>query len=122
MDDNDVYSKIGVMLAMTSNPHLSDSHPTQLRISRILNPDHPLCREDVVWMLEYIKKKVADEDPALMDLSQPRLLQNFHFFAEAAMSLIHRRHYYDQEADRLRDWLRQAAYGLNKDNPREPKS
>jgi hypothetical protein len=46
-------------------------------------------------------------------------MQNFHFFAEAAMSLIHRRHS-AQEADRLRDWLRQAAYGLNQDNPRKP--
>jgi hypothetical protein len=72
-------------------------------------------------MLEFIKKKVADEDPALLDLSQPRLMQNFHFFAEAAMSLIHRRHYCAQEADRLRDWLRQAAYGLNVDNPSKPK-
>jgi hypothetical protein len=48
-------------------------------------------------------------------------MQNFHFFAEAAMSLIHRRHYCAQEADRLRDWLRQAAYGLNVDNPSKPK-
>jgi hypothetical protein len=48
-------------------------------------------------------------------------MQNFLFFAEAAMSLIHRRHYSAQETDRLRDWLRQAAYGLNQDNPRKPK-
>ncbi|MGM0879484.1 MAG: hypothetical protein ACQEXQ_00380 [Bacillota bacterium] len=105
---------------MTSDLHLSALHQTQKRLNRILDPDHPLTREDVVWILEYIKKKVADEDPALMDLSQPRLLQNFHFFAEAAMSLIHRRHYCDQEADRLRDWLRQAAFGLNDGNPGEP--
>ncbi|WP_424765956.1 hypothetical protein [Paenibacillus sp. sgz302251] len=102
---------------MISEPHLPAQHLIERRIQRILDPAHPLCREDVVWMLEYIKKKVADEDPALMDLSQPRLMQNFHFFAEAAMSLIHRRHSCDQEADRLRDWLRQAAYGLKKDNP-----
>ncbi|CAM3955256.1 hypothetical protein L1N85_00255 [Paenibacillus alkaliterrae] len=105
---------------MTSDLHLSALHPTQRRIKSILDPEHPICREDVVWMLEFIKKKVADEDPALMDLSQPRLMQNFHFFAEAAMSLIHRRHYCDQEADRLRDWLRQAAFGLNKDTSSEP--
>ncbi|CAM4291439.1 hypothetical protein FHS16_002320 [Paenibacillus endophyticus] len=106
---------------MTSDQPLQDLHPTQKRIHRILDPDHPLCREDVVWMLEYIKKKVADEDPALLDLSQPRLLQNFRFFAEAAMSLIHRRHCSDQEADRLREWLRQATFGLHNVNPREPK-
>jgi hypothetical protein len=104
---------------MTSDLNLQPFHPTQKRVDRILDPDHPLCRADVVWMLELIKKKVADEDPALMDLSQPRLLQNFHFFAEAAMSLVHRRHYSNQEADRLREWLRQAAHGLYVDNPRE---
>ncbi|MFX3633386.1 MAG: hypothetical protein ACE3L7_30995 [Candidatus Pristimantibacillus sp.] len=97
---------------MNTEPEFPAPHPTHMRLSRILNPDHPLCREDVVWMLEYIKKKVADEDPALLDLSQPRLLKNFHFFAEAAMSLVHRRHFSDQEADRLRAWLIEAAYGL----------
>nr|WP_102712408.1 hypothetical protein [Paenibacillus castaneae] len=97
---------------MNGDPQLSALYKSRQRMDRILHPDHPLCREDVVWMLEYIKKKVADEDPALMDLSQPRLMQNFHFFAEAAMSLVHRRHYSDQEAHRLREWLRQAAYGL----------
>lgn len=97
---------------MNSGPEYPASHPTHIRLRRILNPDHPLCREDVVWMLEYIKKKVADEDPALLGLSQPRLLKNFHFFAEAAMSLVQRRHFSDQEADRLRAWLIEAAYGL----------
>lgn len=106
---------------MTSDLHLSSPHPALNRINRILDPDHPLCRGDVVWILEFIKKKVADEDPALLELSQPRLMQNFHFFAEVAMSLIHRRHYCDQEADHLREWLRQAVYGLNQDNPNEPK-
>ncbi|MDQ8733501.1 hypothetical protein [Paenibacillus sp. LHD-38] len=104
---------------MTRDLHLQSPHPTQMRINRILDPAHPLCREDVIWVLEFIKKKVADEDPALMDLSQPRLMQNFLFFAEAAMSLIHRRHYSDQEADRLRNWLRLATFGLITDNPPE---
>lgn len=87
-------------------------HPTDQRIRTILDPEHPLCRDDVVWMLGYIKKKVADEDPAFMDLSQPRLLKNFLYFAEAAMALIQRRHCSDQEADRLREWLREASHGL----------
>lgn len=87
-------------------------HSTEHKIKQILDPEHPLCREDVVWMLGYITKKVADEDPSLMDLPQPRLMQNFLYFAEAAMALIMRRHYCDQEASRLRHLLRQAAYGL----------
>jgi hypothetical protein len=78
----------------------------------MFQPDYPLCKEDVVWILDLIKKKVAEEDPELLDLSQPRLLRSFHFFAETAMMLIHRRHFFDQEADRLRTWLQEAAAGI----------
>lgn len=42
---------------MTNESNLPDSRLTNERIDRILSPDHPLCREDVVWMLEYIKKR-----------------------------------------------------------------
>lgn len=105
-------SKNGVTLTMLIEPQIFSLHPTQSRIDQILDSAHPLCREDVVWMLGFIKKKVADEDPSLTDLSQPRLMQNFLYFAEAAMSLIQRRHYCDQEAAQLRLWLRQASYGL----------
>lgn len=97
---------------MPSEAFSSPPHPTNLRIKKILDPEHPLCRDDVIWMLGYIKKKVADEDPSLMGLSQPRLMQNFLYFAEAAMALIQRRPYCEQEADRLRLWLKQAAHGL----------
>ncbi len=97
---------------MTSQSRTPAARPAEYRIARILDPGHPLCRDDVEWMLGYIKKKVADEDPMLLDLSQPRLLQNFLYFAEASMALIHRRHYFDQEADRMREWLAQAAFGL----------
>ena len=105
---------------MTSqlHPHtLQPADPTDQKLRAILDPEYPLTRGDVVWMLGYIKKRVADADPLLLDLSQPRLLQNFLYFAETAMSLIQRRSYCDQEADRLRDWLRQAAHGLLPGNP-----
>lgn len=97
---------------MTTESNLPDNQLTNDRIDRMLSPDHPLCREDVVWMLEYIKKKVADGDPRLRDLSQPRLLKNFHYFAEASMLLIRRKHYSEQEATRLRTCLIEASYGL----------
>ncbi|MFC4778407.1 hypothetical protein ACFO9Q_16545 [Paenibacillus sp. GCM10023252] len=97
---------------MADSPELSIPDPTRGQINRILDPNHPLCKEDVLWMLQYIKKKVADEDPSLLDLSQPRLLRNFHFFAEASMSLIQRSHCADYEAERLRTWLAEASYGL----------
>lgn len=82
------------------------------RLEQILNPNHPLCKEDVVWALEYVKKKVAEQDPRLLSLSQPRLLRNFQFFAEAATMLMHRSPGYIHEAERLRASLREAAYGL----------
>ncbi len=47
-----------------------------------------------------------------MNLSQPRLIQNFHAYAEVTMALIQRRNSSDQEAQRLREWLREASYGL----------
>lgn len=85
---------------------------TKNKLDQLFQPDYPLCREDVVWILDLIKKKVAEEDPELLDLSQPRLLKSFHYFAETAMMLIHRRHMFDQEADRLRTWLLEAATGI----------
>lgn len=88
-------------------PHLSRG-----RIARILDPKQQLCREDVLWMLEYIKKKVADEDSALTELSQPRLVKNFHYFAEAAMCMLQPAHGSAQDADRLRRYLREASHGL----------
>ncbi|CAG7622342.1 hypothetical protein ACFQI7_05045 [Paenibacillus allorhizosphaerae] len=88
-------------------------HPAEARLEQILNPNHPLCRDDIVWALEYIKKKVTEEDPKLMDLPQPRLMQNFRYFADISLMLIQRRNGFDQEADRLKDWVYEAAYGLH---------
>jgi len=88
---------------------------TKQKINQILDPTYPLSRDDVVWMLGYITKKVADADPAVLGLSQPRLIKNFHAYAEAAMALIHRRSSSEQEAERLREWLREAVHGLQTD-------
>lgn len=93
-------------------PMMPSVDPARKRLESIMDPHQTLTREDIVWVLEWIKKKVADEDPALLGLSQPRLLTNFHFFAETAMLLIHRRSNYAAEVDRLRQWLREASYGL----------
>jgi hypothetical protein len=55
---------------------------------------------------------VAEKDPGLLYLSQPRLLNNFHCFAEVALMLIHKRPAHEQEVSRLREWLAEAAYGI----------
>lgn len=94
------------------NPITANQSLNQSKLDHILHPSYQLCREDVIWILEFIKKKVAEEDPNLLGLAQPRLLKNFHYFAEISMMLIHRRNGFDQEADRLKMWLREAAYGL----------
>ncbi|WP_274650443.1 hypothetical protein [Paenibacillus humicola] len=88
-----------------------EPHPTQGRLERIMSPDYPMCLEDAVWILEYIKKKVADEAPELLALPQPRLLKNFQSFAEASMLLIKHR-VFSTEADRLRRCLAEALFGL----------
>jgi hypothetical protein len=78
---------------------------TRLKFEQLSHPAHPLCREDVIWMLELIKKMVAEPDPHLMDLTQPQLLQHFHEFAEVAMKLIYRRPSYYIETEKLKAWI-----------------
>jgi hypothetical protein len=103
--------------------HTPMEHHTKSRIDEILQPAHILCREDVVWTLEYIKKKLAEEDPAFLELPSSRLLKNFHYFAEIAMMLIHRHQPQDQEMNRLKMWMAEAAYGLRpQERPIPPQS
>ncbi|MFH5182990.1 hypothetical protein ACHHV8_10345 [Paenibacillus sp. TAB 01] len=101
-------------LSHSKNPY---PNPAEQKLEQLLNPAHPLCKEDVVWILEFIKKKVAEEDPRLSDLSQPRLMQNFRYFAEISLMLIHRRSGFEFEADRLRDWMYEASFGLQPHKP-----
>ncbi len=82
------------------------------RLEKILSPQHILCKEDIIWVLDYIKNKVVEEDPRLLALPQPRLMTNFLNFAEAAMLIIHRRQVFDQESDRLKAWIAEACHGL----------
>ncbi|NHN28505.1 hypothetical protein [Paenibacillus agricola] len=90
------------------------------KIEQMLDSSHLLCRDDLVWVLEYIKKKVAEKNPQLLELSQPRLLQNFHHFAEISLMLIQRRGGFDQEADQLKTWIHEAIFGLQPSPPAEP--
>lgn len=91
--------------------------PHDRRLEQILSPSHPLCKDDVVWVLEFVKKKVAEQDPRLLDLPQPRLLQNFQHFAEAATLLLTRRPSCVGEAERLRKTLIEATFGLTSTPP-----
>ncbi|SFS60986.1 hypothetical protein [Paenibacillus sp. BC26] len=85
----------------------------QYRVDRIFNPDYPLSREDVLWTLEYMKKKMADEAPELLSLPQPLLLKKFQSFAEASLFLLkQQRSGCGQESDRLRSCLQDVITGL----------
>jgi len=59
-------------------------------LRRLLDPAYPLCREDVMWALGFIKKKVADGAPEWAELDRPQLLARFACFADMALLLLHR--------------------------------
>ncbi|QHT61885.1 hypothetical protein GXP70_19125 [Paenibacillus lycopersici] len=82
------------------------------RVKRISDPDYPLSRDDVIWTLEFVKKKMADEAPDLHGLPQPLLLKKFQCFAEASLLLLKQRSGCGPEADRLRQCLLEVIAGL----------
>ncbi|MBM7563564.1 hypothetical protein [Paenibacillus sacheonensis] len=91
---------------------LPEPFSARYRINRINNPDHPLSREDVVWTLAFVKKKMADGAPDLVGLPQPLLLTKFQSFAEASLLLLKQRGGCGHEADRLRQCLQEVISGL----------
>lgn len=90
-------------------PHLSSA---ARRIRRISDPSYPLCREDIIWVLHYVQKKVASKDPSLLDLSKPRLLKNFSSYCEAALLLHNSGNHFHAKNDDVRTCLLDAMYGL----------
>lgn len=82
------------------------------RFARIIHPSHPLCREDIIWVLSYIQKKVAQGDPALLELPKPRLLHNFQSFAELTALLLKSPRGSLEEDQRIRAQLGEAMHGL----------
>lgn len=77
--------------------------PDTLR--RLLNPDYPLRREDLIWALDYIKRKVAEGAPEWTGLDRPRLLAIFAAYADLAMHLLRRQDLHGQDMERLRALL-----------------
>jgi hypothetical protein len=98
-----------------SMPNLSPIQSPLAKLEQIMQPDRVFCKEDIIWVLDYIKKKVAERDPALLSLSQPRLLENFRCFAEVSMMIIHHRSVCSQEVEMLKSWIAEAAYGFVED-------
>ncbi|MCJ8011311.1 hypothetical protein MUG84_06050 [Paenibacillus sp. KQZ6P-2] len=90
----------------------SYSPETTARINEIANPRHILCREDMLWVLHYVQQKVAQGEPALLELTKPRLLQNFQYFGEAALLLLSRATTGHAQDERIRTCLQEAMHGL----------
>jgi len=79
--------------------------PSEQPLRRLLDPSHPLQREDVLWALGFIKKKVADGAPEWSGLDRPQLLAHFACFADMALLLLHRRSPSSRETDCFRAML-----------------
>lgn len=94
------------------------AHPTltrddrEIKFNKLMDDSTMLRREDIIWILNYIKQKAADEDPALLSLHQPRLLRNFRCYAEAATLLLSSRNAGIQESGHIHKLLKEASYGL----------
>lgn len=60
------------------------------KLAQMLRPEYALCRDDVVWMLEYIRKTLAEAEASAPVMSPAELLRQFRCFAEVALMLIRR--------------------------------
>ena len=86
-------------------------HTADGPLRRLLDPDQPFCREDVLGTLGLIKRQLADGAPEWSRLDRPQLLAYFSCFAEMALLLLNRQAPDRPEADQFRamlaDMLRQ---------------
>lgn len=88
------------------------SIPSLKRLEEICDVRHMLCREDIIWVLHYVQQKVAQGDPALLELPKPRLLRNFQYFGEISMLLLKRPDPSYLEQDNIRFSIMEAMHGL----------
>lgn len=92
-----------------------DSHSAQrsvsARMARIMDTQHPLCREDIVWVLNFVKSKLTEKEEAWARLGPERILQNFRYFAEISLLLI-RGVSFSEKSEHIRQYLSEATYGL----------
>lgn len=95
---------------MTYPAHPADS--CEMRLSQLLHPANPLCRSDVIWTLEWLKKKATGLDASMLDSSQPPLLSTFRCFAEASLLILRGKPSCQQELARLRQLLTEAVHGM----------
>lgn len=85
---------------------------TRTKMEHILDKHTALNREDIIWLLDFIRQNVADPNSKLLSLPPQRMLKNFHSFAEIAMMMIRRGDFLLQEASQLKRWVLEATHGL----------
>lgn len=95
-------------------PHPSKStvqRSTSARLARILDANHPLCREDMIWVLNVIKQQLSDHPDKWAVLAPIQLVHRFHSYAEISLLLVNGSSY-GQESDRIRKYLSEVVSGL----------
>lgn len=71
-------------------------------LRRLLDSTQPFCREDVLWALHAMKRKLAEGAPEWSGLDRPELLACFSCFAEMSLLLLHRQTPGHPETERFR--------------------
>lgn len=89
------------------------------RIDRITDPNHPLCREDVIWVLNNIKLRLIEHHDILLTLDREVLLRSYRYFAELSTLMLHRVPANGQESERLQRCIREASCLLRNPNEEE---
>lgn len=86
----------------------SANNPITIRLDRIMDPNHPLCREDVIWLLNTIKNKLI-ENHAGSALPYETLLYSYRYYTEVSMLMLQRNSTSALESERLRLYMKEAA-------------
>ena len=90
---------------------VKQEHP-QHKLKQILHPSHELCREDIIWILEFIGQTLKKGNPRLYEWPPARILDHFRNYAEIALMMIHQRAITDQEPQRIKSLIAEAVHGF----------
>ena len=85
---------------------------TYERLDKIFDPRHPLRKDDVIWVLDFVKSQIAAPSARVAKLNKERLLENFRCFAEVAMLMVQHQRLTHPQGEQLKHWLYEACHGL----------
>ncbi|MFI2857576.1 hypothetical protein ACH6EH_10555 [Paenibacillus sp. JSM ZJ436] len=96
-----------------NEPGSAGTPGTSRRLGLIQKPSHPLCREDIMWVLHYAHKKVTSLDPAAQELTKSQLLQSYSGYCRAVLLLMDSRGAIHTCSEEIRACLADILNGLN---------